>query len=488
LSFLKRDFSRSISTNNAMMPSAKTSRRLFAVACTVLFVFYASGDAFGQTLARPGWAGSGITTDLWWRHAILYHVNPIDFSPSADASALHGVTQRLDYIHSLGVDALLLTPIQQDAAHAQTLNPALGTLDDLDDLIHEASRRNMRVLLDLDPAISAAELPNVARFWLNRGVAGFHVFGFGDASRMQAATLRKSSASYVGQRILISDAATGAVTASQPVEPEPEARGRHQGHARSKSSSQPTTLDSQSPQLLLDVRPGTVATLSAATIRLAIDASQDILQSGHSLPLLATDGPAFTRSISRYGDGQHDVAIAKIVATLLLTTRGDALLYYGQELGVTTPPAIPLIIWEAPEKTGATTAQPTTAAGSAANEPVQDAESASLLNWYRQLSALHHDNPAVSSGANITLNHDDQNVLVWLRKPQTISTISPVVVILCNLSNKSVTLNLKPDIQSQHLRGSFLRSILRSDGGSGPVHLESIILSSFGVYIGQLRY
>jgi glycosidase len=471
-----------------MMPSAKTPRRLFAVACAVLFVFHTSGDAFGQTLARPGWAGSGITTDLWWRHAILYHVNPIDFSPSAAASPLHGVTQRLDYIHSLGVDALLLTPIQQDPAHAQTLNPALGTLDDLDDLIHEASRRNMRVLLDLNPAISAAELPGVARFWLNRGIAGFHVVGTDDAAHIQAATLRKASASYVGQRILISDAATGTVPASQPVQPEPETRGRHQVHARSKSSSQPTTLDAQSPQLLLDVGPGTAATLTAAAIRPAIDASQEILQSGRSLPLFASDGPAYKRSISRYGDGQHDVAIAKILATLLLATRGDALLYYGQELGVTTPPAAPLIVWEAPEKTGAATPQSTTAASSAANEPAQDADPGSLLNWYRQLSALHHDNPAISSGTNVTLNHDDQNALVWLRKPQTISTISPVVVILCNLSNKSVTLNLKPDIQAQHLRGSFLRSLLRSDGGSGPVHLESITLSPYGVYIGQLRY
>ena len=108
-------------------------------------------------LARPGWAGSGISTDVWWKHPVIYQVNPISFGLGAD-SGLHGVVQHLDYIQSLGVDGLLLTAIQPDATHAQAIDPACGTLDDLDDLIHEASRHNIRVLLDLDPKIPAVGL------------------------------------------------------------------------------------------------------------------------------------------------------------------------------------------------------------------------------------------------------------------------------------------------------------------------------------------
>ena len=38
--------------------------------------------------------------------------------------------------------------------------------------------------------------------------------------------------------------------------------------------------------------------------------------------------------MSRYADGQHNLAIAKLLATILFTTRAQPLLYYGQELGL----------------------------------------------------------------------------------------------------------------------------------------------------------
>ncbi len=157
-----------------------------------------------QTLARPGWAGSGMNPDAWWKYPVIYHVNPINFDPTG-GSGLHGVAQHLDYIQSLGVDALLLTEIPLDPAHPQSIDPAIGTLDDLDDLIHEASRRNLRILLDLNPHIPAADVSNVARFWLNRGIAGFHVFGTTPEAHAQAAEIRKAASTYLGQRILIGD-------------------------------------------------------------------------------------------------------------------------------------------------------------------------------------------------------------------------------------------------------------------------------------------
>jgi Alpha amylase, catalytic domain len=427
-------------------------------------------SALPQTLARPGWVGSGITTDLWWKHAVIYQINPANFDPN-NGSALHGVTQHLDYIHSLGTDAVLLTPIQPDATHAQTIDPALGTLDDLDDLIHEASRRNIRVLLDLDPAIPAADLPNIARFWLNRGIAGFHVSGANDVARAQASTLRKATGSYLGQRIVIAD-----------VDPtlSPDLRQRTY-----------RAPDLQSPQLLLDTRPGTSTTLSAPIIRPAIETLQDIVQAGHSLPLLATDGPAYKRSMSRYGDGQHDVAIAKLLATVLFTTRAESLLYYGQELGACAPSTsdatTPLITWDAPPALAkgkpATTPETTTP-----NAALEDADPTSLLNWYRQLSSLRHGNATLNSGSLITINRDDQNILVLVRKPQTVSAISPVMVILLNFTDHPVPLSLKADTMRLHLRGSFLRTVLRSDNNIGTMHLESMTLPPYTAYIGELRY
>jgi alpha-glucosidase len=443
-----------------------------------------------------------MTTDLWWKRAIIYEVDPADFNPSG-GSGLHGVTERLDYIHSLGTDAILLTPLQPDGTHAQEIAPGLGTLDDFDDLLREASSRHLRILLDLDPTIPTADLPNVARFWLNRGIAGFHVSGTNDNAHSQILTLRTANASYLGQRILIADADPNLAPASQPQsQPEPATPGRHHAHTRSHSKSTTgaatttfTTLDTQSPQLLLDDRLGAITSLNAAAIRPVIERLQDIRQAGHSLPLLATDGQSFTRSMTRYADGQHDLAIAKLLATLLFTTRAESLLYYGQELGVRAPSAsaatTPLIIWDAPPPPakGHLTAPPVASApDTAPNAALEDANPNSLLNWYRQLSALHHGNAALASGASLTVNRDDQNVLVLIRKPKVVSANSPVLILLFNLTTQPVRLSLKADITKLGLRGSFLRTILRSDEGMGTMHLDEMTLPPYCAYIGELRY
>jgi alpha-glucosidase len=448
---------------------------------TLLLASALSSFALAQTLARPGWAGSGMNADPWWKHAVIYHVDPANFGPS-EGSPVHSLTQRLDYLHSLGVDALLLTPIQPESTQAQAIDPALGTLDDIDDLIHQASRRNIRVLLDLHTD-SSDNLSTAAHFWLNRGVAGLHPVGAANPA-LTIAELRKASAGYLGQRVILGD-----LDPSAPA-PSPSPRGTA------------INRNPDAPQLLLDPGAGTTQQLSASTIRSAINASQSLIQAGRSMPLLVTDGPTYMRSMTRYADGQHDLAIAKIVATVLFTTGAASQIYYGQELGLAAPSAAQsaasttpvastgataLVRWDAPPSAHG---QPLPASppSAAANVALEDADPASLLNWYRSLSGLHHGNPAVSSGATITLNRDDQNVLAWVRKPQTISTISPVLIVICNLSAQPVVLSLKPDMQRLHLRGSFLRTLLRSDSGRGPMDLDSMTLAPYAVYIGELRY
>jgi alpha-glucosidase len=445
-----------------------TPRRLLTLclACAV------ATPALPQTLARPGWVGSGLNTDVWWKHPVLYEVNPPNFS-----DGLHGVAQRLDYIQTLGVDGLLLTAIQPDAAHAQSIDPAYGTLDDLDDLIHEASRHNIRILLDLDPHIPAADLPNVARFWLNRGIAGFHVIGATSEAHAQAAELRKAAGSYLGQRVLIGD-----VDSSLPSSP-PQ-----------RTNKAP---DTQNTQLLLDSSLGSVAPLNPAAIRSAIESTENIALAGHAIPLIASDGPSFQRSMSRYADGKHNVEIAKLLATILFTTRAQPLLYFGQELGVAashssdSTPAAPIIIWDAPPPPpkGKPAPPPAPEASNAPpNAALQEANPDSLLNWYRKLIDLHHSNSTINSGEYLTVNRDDQNVLIIIRKPKVVSPTNPVLVILCNLSAEPQHLSIKTDTTKLHLRGSFLRTVLRSDNGMGTMHLESMTLAPYATYIGEMRF
>jgi alpha-glucosidase len=467
-----------------------TTRRLLTLCLTFACLFTPSAPT--QTLARPGWVGSGMNTDVWWKHAIVYQVNPLNFNPPTDkdsaASGLHGVAQRLDYIHSLGADALLLTAIQPDAAHAQSIDPAYGTLDDLDDLIHEASRRNIRILLDLDPHIPPADLPNVGRFWLNRGIAGFHVIGSTPEAHTQAAELRKATNTYLGQRILIGD-----------VDPTLSAPSPKQRNTKAPDPQITQLL----PQLLLDTRLGAVTPLKPAPIRAAIESTENIAQAGHNLALLATDGPSFKRSMSRYADGKNDLAVAKLLATILFTTRAQPLIYYGQELGVPAPPtsdaaaadppATPIITWDAPPpppkgKPAPPPKPETNTLNAAPNAALEDADPASLLNWYRRLIELHHSNATLNSGEYLTINRDDQNVLIMIRKPKNVSPTNPILVILCNLSGEPQHLSIKTDTMKLHLRGSFLRTVLRSDNGMGTMNLESMTLPPNTAYIGELRF
>jgi hypothetical protein len=450
-----------------------TPRRLLALCLACSFLT----PAIAQVLARPGWAGSGINTDVWWKHPVVYQVNPINFSPTG-GSGLHGIAQHLDYIHSLGVDALLLTSIQPDATHAQTIDPAYGTLDDLDDLIHEASRHNIRILLDLDPKIPAADVPSVGRFWLNRGIAGFHINGSTPEAHAQATELRKAAGTYLGQRILIGD-----VDATLPASPQ------------QRTYKAP---DAETPQLILDASLGSVTPLNPAAIRSAIESTEAIAQAGHSIPLLATDGPAFQRSMSRYADGKEDLAIAKLLATILFTTRAQPLLYYGQELGVRAPadstPAnatAPIIAWDAPppppKGKPAPPPEPETA-NAIPNAALEDADPNSLLNWYRKLIELHHSNTTINSGEYLTINRDDQDVLIVIRKPKDVSPTNPILVILCNLSGQPQHLSIKTDTMKLHLRGSFLRTLLRTDNGMGTMHLDSMTIPPYTAYIGALRF
>src|SRR5580704_18468190 len=81
----------------------------------VIMIFAASiASANGQTLAHKGWVGSGITVEPWWAGAVLYQIDPVSFQDTKGDGFgdLQGIAQRLDYVQTLGVDAIVLSPFQ----------------------------------------------------------------------------------------------------------------------------------------------------------------------------------------------------------------------------------------------------------------------------------------------------------------------------------------------------------------------------------------
>jgi alpha-glucosidase len=87
----------------------------------------------------------------WWQTGLIYHIYPRSFQDSSGDGVgdLPGITQRLDYLHWLGVDAIWISPVYPspmadfgyDVSDYNDIHPLFGTLADMDDLIaaaHEA--------------------------------------------------------------------------------------------------------------------------------------------------------------------------------------------------------------------------------------------------------------------------------------------------------------------------------------------------------------
>ncbi|MCS2169402.1 alpha,alpha-phosphotrehalase [Scandinavium sp. TWS1a] len=95
----------------------------------------------------------------WWQNGVIYQIYPKSFQDTTGSGTgdLRGVILRLDYLKTLGVDALWLTPFYispqvdngYDVANYTAIDPAYGTLEDFDELLAEAKSRGIRIVLDM---------------------------------------------------------------------------------------------------------------------------------------------------------------------------------------------------------------------------------------------------------------------------------------------------------------------------------------------------
>ena len=97
----------------------------------------------------------------WWQRAVLYQAYVRSFADSdADGVGdLRGILERLEYLQWLGVDALWLSPVTvspdrdwgYDVADYMDVQPVFGGMSAFDELMAEAERTGIRIIIDLVP-------------------------------------------------------------------------------------------------------------------------------------------------------------------------------------------------------------------------------------------------------------------------------------------------------------------------------------------------
>jgi alpha-glucosidase len=584
--------------------------RTFFLPAFLLLAFSCECSGWAQTpllvlASSTGSLAAQETPDPWWKHAVIYEIYPRSFQDSTGDGIgdLRGITQRLDYLKSLGVDAIWLSPIYPspqvdfgyDISDYENVDPQYGTLADFDELVAEAKKRNIRIIMDMvmnhtsdkhpwfvesrssrtnpkrdwyiwrdgkgpgippnnwesvfghsawkfdattnqwyyhkfypeqpdlnwrNPEVEKAMFDSV-RFWLDRGVAGFRldaiptlfedpqlrdekevggVNAYGDPNLDNSYTdnlpevhdvmrrLRKMVASYPGDRVLIGETYL----------PNIQELDKWYGGNRHDELNLP-----------MDMQIGFANKLDVNLFRQRIE---DVETKVHgNQPLIVFDNHDNARSWNRYGDGVHDDAIARLIATMLFTTRATALMYYGQELGmVTTTPTrkedvkdpIGVIGWpnekgrdgertpmqwnaskDAGFSTAAATWLPVPPDYTTVNVKAEEADPKSLLNWYKKLIELRRTNPALRDGALHMLDPTNPNVLSYLRKGPA---GSPSIVVALNFTAQPQTISL--DLAGTGLTGNNVKTLMTDDASlESTTSLTSIVLPPFVSWVASVQ-
>ena len=97
--------------------------------------------------------------EKWWKKAVVYQIYPKSFQDSDGDGIgdLQGIIKRLDYLETLGINAIWLSPVFKspqadngyDISDYRDIDPTFGSLDDMEELINEAKKHKIRIMMDL---------------------------------------------------------------------------------------------------------------------------------------------------------------------------------------------------------------------------------------------------------------------------------------------------------------------------------------------------
>jgi len=251
-------------------------------------------------------------------------------------------------------------------------------------------------------------------------------------------------------------------------------------------------------QLPMDFLFTTVNKLSPADFRKQIAA----VDAASGWPTFVISNHDIVRSYDRYGDGEHNDQIAKLMAGLYLTLRGTPILYYGEEIGMkTTPPTRKEDVkdpigrrgwpkekgrdgertpmqWDENENAGFSQTAPWLPVPPTAkthNVADESKDPESVLTFYKKVLKLRHTNKALLEGTYTALNENDQNVLSYLRTYK-----GQAVLVVLNMSGAERKVNF--DFSKDGF--SSAKSLVAT--GKSSANGTVVTLEPYGVFIGQL--
>jgi alpha-glucosidase len=251
-------------------------------------------------------------------------------------------------------------------------------------------------------------------------------------------------------------------------------------------------------QMPMDFLFTRVDKLSAPEFRRQIAA----VEAANGWPVFVFSNHDIPRQLVRYGDGQHNQQIAKLLAGLYLTLRGTPIMYYGEEIGMVNnnpkrkedvkdpsgrtgwPKEIGRdgertpMQWDENVNAGFSKATPWLLVPPTAkthNVAVESKDPESILSFYKKVLKLRHTNKCLLDGRYLAINENDQNVLSYLR----IYKDEAVLVAL----NMSGTVQ-KPNFQISKNGFASAKSLLAT--GNSSAQGDIVTLEPYGVFIGQL--
>jgi alpha-amylase len=445
----------------------------------------------------PAPTSTPVTSPLpWWREAVFYEIFVHSFYDT-DGNGIgdfNGITQKLDYLQELGINAIWLMPIHPspsyhgyDVINYYAVNSDYGTMDDFRRLLDEAHNREIRIIIDLvinhtssqhpwfqDANRSAESEYRDYYVWSEDGGNGWHQGQNGyyyaffcdcmpDLNYHNSAVTENilkvtdywlNEIGVDGFRVdaakhLIED---GDIRENTPATHEwyrdfyiaykdqaPEAYAVGEVFGAGASIVKSYTGDQLDQVFNFEMSTGFVNSVNGGAnsgVTSAIKfALQDMPDFNFATFLTNHDQ---NRSMSVFNG---NTGKARAAATLLLTSPGTPFIYYGEEIGMQGQKPdedirLPMQ-WNAEIHAGFTTGIPWRApAGDypQVNVALQNEEADSLLNHYRALIRLRRENAALRIGEMTLLETDNPAVHAVLRR-----TADQTILVAINLKGTPIS-------------------------------------------------